>query len=92
MLSTLVAGYLMLSRQAPLPEADELLLARKRFELELLSLPRGEYPNVAASVPELVDAQFTEPHAAVEEIVDFLVAAVEAMRDKKKRSRQASAP
>lgn len=86
MLSMLVAGYLMLFRQAPLPAADELTLARKRFELELLSLPRGDYPNVVASVPELVDAQFREPQALLEEIVDFLVAGVEAMRDKKNRS------
>ena len=82
MLSTLVAGYLLLFRQAALPEADELLLARKRFELELLSLPRAEHPNVVASARELVDAQLGNPHRLVKGIVDFIVAGVEAMLEK----------
>jgi AcrR family transcriptional regulator len=61
MLSTLVAGYLLLFRQAPLPASDELTVARKRFELELLSLPRADYPNVVASARELADVQFSNP-------------------------------
>lgn len=70
MLSVLIAGYFMVGRQAPLPEPDELLLARKRFELELLSLPRAAYPNVVASAPELVDAQFSDPQLLLKGIVD----------------------
>jgi TetR/AcrR family transcriptional regulator, tetracycline repressor protein len=83
MLSTLVAGYLLLFRQAPMPEADELLLARKRFELEMLSLPRAEYPNMLASAHELVDAQFSDPQQLVRGIVDFMVDGVAAMLGKR---------
>jgi TetR/AcrR family tetracycline transcriptional repressor len=92
MLSILVAGYLMLFRQAPPPEPNELALARKRFELELLSLPRAEYPNVAASAAELVDAQFSEPQRHAKGIVEFMVAGVEAMRDKRGRRPRRLAP
>src|SRR5262245_6420113 len=78
-LTTLVAGYLTLFRQAPPPDADELMLARKRFELVLLSLPRAEYPNVVDSARELVDEQFCQPQHLLKEIVDLMVAGVEAM-------------
>jgi hypothetical protein len=84
-LSTLVAGYLMLFRQAPPPAPDELTLARKRFELELLSLPRAEYPSVVASAREMVDAQFRAPQQLLRGIVDFMVAGVEAIRAKRRR-------
>ena len=83
MLSTLVAGYVLLYRQTPLPESDELLLARKRFELELLSLPRAEYPNVVASAHEVADAQFSDPQQNLKAIVDFMVGGVAAMLDKR---------
>jgi hypothetical protein len=73
-----VAGYFTLFRQAPPPEADQLLLARKQFELVLLSLPRSAYPNVVASARELVDAQFSQPGDLVKQIVDLMVAGVEA--------------
>ena len=77
-LSIVVAGYLMLFRQAPPPDATELLLARKQFELVLLSLPSAEYPRVVESARELVNAQFCEPRALVKEMVDLMVAGVEA--------------
>jgi AcrR family transcriptional regulator len=86
MVSIVVAGYLMLSRQAPAPEADELTVARKRFELEMLSLPRAEYPNVVASARELVDAQFSDPQQLVKLFVDFTVGGVEAMLNKRRGS------
>jgi AcrR family transcriptional regulator len=82
-LSTLVAGYLMLFRQAPPPDPDELILARKRFELVLLGLPRTEYPNVVAGARALVDAQFCEPHQLLKEVVDLMVAGVEAVLAKR---------
>jgi TetR/AcrR family transcriptional regulator, tetracycline repressor protein len=78
LVTTLVAGYFTLFRQAPPPEADQLLLARKQFELVLLSLPRSAYPNVVASARELVDAQFSQPGDLVKQIVDLMVAGVEA--------------
>ena len=82
-----MAGYLLIYRQAPLPESDELLLARKRFELDLLSLPRAEYPNVVASARELVDAQFSNPQQLLKGIVDFMVGGVAAMLEKRRGSR-----
>ena len=66
-----------LSPDPPL-EADQLLLARKQFELVLLSLPRTGYPNLVASARELVDAQFSQPQDLVKQIVDLMVAGVEA--------------
>jgi AcrR family transcriptional regulator len=86
MLGTLVAGYLLLLRQAPLPESDELLLARKRFELDLLSLPRAEYPNVVASARELVDAQFSDPQQFLKGVVDFMVGGVAATLERRRGS------
>ena len=86
MLSSLVAGYVLLYRQAQLPESDELVLARKRFELELLSLPRGDFPNVVASARELADAQFSDPQHQLKGIVDFMVGGVAAMLEKRKSS------
>lgn len=88
MLSIVVAGYLMLVRQGPAPQADELAVARKRFELELLTLPRAEYPNVVASAGDLVDAQFSDPQHRLKEFVDFTAGGVEAMLNKRKAGRQ----
>jgi AcrR family transcriptional regulator len=88
MLSTLVAGYLAVFRQAPPADADELLLARKRFELVLLSLPRTEYPNLVDSARELVDAQFAEPRQFLKQIVDLIVAGVEAMLESRSSQRK----
>jgi AcrR family transcriptional regulator len=90
MLSTLVAGYVLLYRQAPPPPSEELLLARKRFELDLLSLPRAEYPNVVASAREIVDAQFSDPQQNLKAIVDFMVGGVAAILDKRKTRRRGS--
>jgi len=88
MLSTLVAGYLLIFRQASPLESDELLLvARKRFELELFSLPRAEYPNVVASARELTDAQFSNPQQQLKGIVDFIVGGVAAILEERRRSR-----
>jgi AcrR family transcriptional regulator len=86
MLSTLVAGYLLLYRQAPLPKADELTLAHKRFELDLLSLPRAEFPNVVASARELADAQFSNPQQQLKGIVDFMVGGVAATLERRRGS------
>jgi TetR/AcrR family transcriptional regulator, tetracycline repressor protein len=83
-LSTLVAGYLTLFRQAPPPDPDELMLARKRFELVLLSLPRAGYPTVVDSARELVDAQFGQPQELLTEVVELMVAGVEALWEKKR--------
>lgn len=88
MLSTLLAGYVLLYRQAPRPVSDELVLARKRFELELLSLPRAEYPNMVASARELADAQFSNPEQTLKGIVDFMIGGVAAMLEKRRRDRR----
>jgi AcrR family transcriptional regulator len=86
MLSTLVAGYVLLFRQNPLPQVNELVLARKRFELDLLSLPRAEFPNVVASTRELTDAQFSNPQQQLKAIVDFMVGGVAAMLERRNES------
>jgi len=90
MLTTLVAGFVLLFRQNPLTESDELLVARRRFELELLSLPRAEYPNVVASARELADAQFSNPQQQLDRIVDFMVGGVETMLEQRRRKRPSS--
>ena len=89
MFSTLVAGYLMLFRQAPPPDDRELMLARKRFEVVLLSLPPTDYPHVVDSARELVDAQFCEPQQLLREVVDLMVSGAETMLERK---RERSAP
>jgi hypothetical protein len=61
-------------------------LARKRFELDPLSLPRSEYSNMVASTRELADAQFSNPQH-MKGLVDFMVGGVEAMLSKRKGSR-----
>ncbi len=91
-LSTLVAGYLLVFRQAPLAESDALLLARKRFELDLLSLPRAEYPNVVASARDLADAQFSNPQQQMKGIADFIVGGVAAMLEKRTGSEPGRRP
>jgi len=85
-LTTLVAGYITLFRQAPPPDANELMLARKQFELVLLGLSRAEYPNLRDSARELVDAQFCEPQQLLKEVVDLMVAGVEARLERKRRT------
>jgi AcrR family transcriptional regulator len=87
MLSTLLGGYVLLFRQSPPSESDALPLARKRFELDLLSLPRAEYPNVVASAGELADSQFSNPQQRLKVIVDFLVEGVAARLEKRQASR-----
>ena len=82
-LTTLVAGYLTLFRQTPPPDADTLMLARKQFELVLLSLPRTGYPNIVDSARELVDAQFTQPKQLLKEVVELVVGGVEALLEQK---------
>jgi TetR/AcrR family transcriptional regulator, tetracycline repressor protein len=84
-LTTLVAGYITLFRQAPPPDANELMLARKQFELVLLGLSRAEYPNLRDSARELVDAQFCEPQQLLKEVVDLMVAGVDALLERKRR-------
>ena len=51
MLSMLVAGSLLLFRQGSLPESDQLLVARKRFELELPSFPRLSLRTSSSTIP-----------------------------------------
>jgi AcrR family transcriptional regulator len=87
MLSTLLAGYVVLFRQAPQVQADELLTAHKQFELELLRLPRADFPNVVASASELAEAQFSNPQRQLKGIVDFMVGGVEAMLTRTRSSR-----
>jgi AcrR family transcriptional regulator len=87
MLSTLLAGYVLLFRQAPQVQADELLAAHKQFELELLRLPRADFPNVVASASELAEAQFSNPQRQLKGIVDFMVGGVEAMLTRTRSSR-----
>jgi len=87
MLSTLVAGYLLIFRQGSLPESDKLPLARKRFELELLSLSRTDYPNVVGSARELADVQFTDPQVLLKGVVEFMVGGVDTMLNKRKGRR-----
>ena len=79
----MVLGLIGIHLERIFPEQDGPF-SRKRFGLELLSLPRAEYPNVVASARELVDAQFSWPQQLLKVIVDFTVAGVEALRDRRK--------
>ncbi|MBO0686685.1 MAG: TetR/AcrR family transcriptional regulator [Candidatus Dormibacteraeota bacterium] len=86
--SNLVAGYLTLLRQSgpDIPELDErqLELARKRVELNGLSLPPDEFPSSVASARELAEAWLSDPDMWWNETVDLLIFGTERMLERRR--------
>jgi TetR/AcrR family transcriptional regulator, tetracycline repressor protein len=94
MVSNLLTGYLLLLPPAG-PNAhqegnirDRELLS-KRFELGLLSLHGGRFPNTLATARELADAWANDPDRWWPDTVDLLVFGLEAMLQKGRQGRRA---
>ena len=90
--SNLLAGYLLLVRPAR-PDAHQQgnidrELLRKRFELGLLSLQRGQFPNTVATAGGLADAWASDPDRWWPDTVDLLVFGLEAMLRKARKRRR----
>jgi AcrR family transcriptional regulator len=89
-ISNLVAGYLLLTRQdTPLPGRQltprEIELVRKRFELVQLTLPGDRFPNLIDSAHELADVWLSHPDRWWNDTVDLIVFGMEAMLERQKR-------
>jgi TetR/AcrR family transcriptional regulator, tetracycline repressor protein len=86
-ISNLIAGYLLLTRQdspstAPQLTPREIELVRKRFELIPLALPADRFPNLIDSVHELADVWLSHPDRWWNDTVDLIVLGMEAMLDR----------
>jgi TetR/AcrR family tetracycline transcriptional repressor len=84
MISGLLAGYLLLLRQgSPLPLDDhEIELLRKRFSLTLLSLPRGEFPNLVDSAEDAAEVWLSDPDRWWRNTVDMITFGLERMLER----------
>ena len=90
--SNLLAGYVLLVGSAG-PNANQQVnidreLLRKRFELGLLSLSGGEFPNTLATARELADVWSSEPARWWPDTVDLLVFGLEAILRKGRQGRR----
>jgi AcrR family transcriptional regulator len=95
MISNLVTGYLMLLRQDEAPGHEppgpqELDLLRRRMELNLLSLPREEFLNVAASGRDLADVWLSHPDRWWRDTMDLVVFGLETMLERRRRKPRSS--
>ena len=66
-------------------DPTEERLSTTAFEMVPLSLPRAGYPNLVDSARELVDAQFCQPQELSKQVVDLMVAGVEATLERKRQ-------
>ena len=94
MISSLLAGYLLLLQQGtpsdatPL-DAHQLDLLRRRFALAQLSLPRDEFPNLVESAEDTAEVWLTDPNVWWGNTVDLITYGLERMLE---RSRDRSRP
>jgi hypothetical protein len=90
--SNLLAGYVLLvssaGRNANQQGNIDRELLRKRFELELLSLHRDQFPNTLATARELADVWASDPDRWWPDTVDLLVFGLEAMLRKGRKGRR----
>jgi TetR/AcrR family transcriptional regulator, tetracycline repressor protein len=90
MISSLLAGYLLLLRQGD-PEfythldEHEIDLLRRRFELTQLSLPRDEYPNLVASAGVTAEVWLSSPDQWWHDTVDLITFGLERMLERQPR-------
>jgi len=87
-ISNLLAGYLLLLRQADpaVPERlgpQELELLRRRVELVQLSLPRDEFPNIVESARDMTDVWLSNPDRWWRDTVDLVVFGLETMLERR---------
>jgi hypothetical protein len=94
MISNLLAGYLLLLQQGSSPEAmpvdaQQIDLARRRFALSQMSLPRAEFPNLVESAEDTAEVWLTDPNDWWGRTVDLITFGLERMLE---RSRDGSLP
>lgn len=82
MISTLLAGYLLLLGPGTPPEhppldAHQIDLLKKRFALTQLSLPRDEFPNLIASAEDTAEVWLTDPSHWWRDAVDLIIFGLE---------------
>ena len=84
MISSLLAGYLLLMQQGgPLPLDDhQIELLRKRFALVQLSLPRGEFPNLVDSAEDTAEVWLTDPGQWWPNTVDLITFGLERLLER----------
>jgi TetR/AcrR family tetracycline transcriptional repressor len=83
-MSGLLAGYLLLSRQGePLPtDAHQLDLMRRQFALVQLGLPREAFPNLVESADDVADVWLTDPDRWWGSMVDLITFGLERMLER----------
>jgi AcrR family transcriptional regulator len=94
MISTLLAGYLLLLQQggpsdATPQDAHQSDLLRRRFVLAQLSLPRDEFPNLVDSAEDTAEVWLSDPHRWWQNTVDLIIFGLERMLE---RSHDAARP
>ena len=78
MISTLLAGYMLLLQQrtpsdaAPL-DAHQIDLLRRRFVLAQLSLPPDEFPKLVESAEDTAEVWLSDPHRWWQNTVDLII-------------------
>ena len=94
-ISNLLAGYLLLLRQGSLPEglvldARQLDLARRRFELVLLSLPGETFPLLTESAEDLADVWLSDPDRWWRDTNELIVLGLEGLLARSRATRSAA--
>jgi TetR/AcrR family transcriptional regulator, tetracycline repressor protein len=83
-MSGLLAGYLLLSRQGePLPsDAQQLDVMRRQFALVQLSLPREEFPNLVEGADVMAEVWLTDPDTWWDNMLDLITFGLERMLER----------
>lgn len=91
MLSSLLAGYLLLLRQGtPLPDdAHQVDLLRRGFALSQLRLPRDQFPNLVESAEDTAEVWISDPDRWWQNTVDLIIFGLERMLERSRDGAQA---
>jgi hypothetical protein len=87
MISTLLAGYLLLFQQGAPPDAASLDahridLLRRGFVLAQLSLPPDEFPNLIESAEDTAEVWLSDPRRWWQNTVDLIIFGLERMLER----------
>lgn len=86
-ISNLMAGYLLLLRQdvvpgSARPDDRQVEVIRKRFELAMLELPPGGFPNLVASADDVAEVWLSDPDRWWGETVDLITFGLERLLER----------
>jgi AcrR family transcriptional regulator len=86
-ISNVLAGYLLLLRQDAVPgsarpDAREVDLIRRRFELVLLSLPPDGFPNLVESASDTAEVWLSDPDRWWQDTVDLITFGLERLLER----------